>query len=392
MCASFRHSRAGFDPADAKPPLQQGWQIHAPNRHCGAQPTASETSGYKPRNIASSHRGFGLARRPLMRRAAPLTGAVRAASSEEMHDMAENRWYDDDYRRDDRRSWTERAGDEVRSWFGNDEAQIRRGNDERHDRYPYGGERPGREQSEYGYDRTGGATTWRGGRDFGGDERSRHGSGWGESGRSGDFGRRAGDWGRNSPEYGAPESSRGEWGRGFGGEDRRQYGRGGQYGSSSYDRGQLRRDYGDWTPGAASGARDWENREWQGGEWGRPGPDPGAPRGWGRESFAGRGPKGYRRSDERIREEVSDALTADPLVDASEITVQVEEGHVTLTGTVVAREQKRRAEDVAERISGVSDVSNNLRVNKADYTKAEERRDPAHIVTPSVVAPEGQKR
>jgi Flp pilus assembly secretin CpaC len=89
---------------------------------------------------------------------------------------------------------------------------------------------------------------------------------------------------------------------------------------------------------------------------------------------------------------VSDALTADPLVDASEITVQVEEGHVTLTGTVVAREQKRRAEDVAERISGVSDVSNNLRVNKADYTKAEERRDPAHIVTPSVVAPEGQKR
>ena len=34
-----------------------------------------------------------------------------------------------------------------------------------------------------------------------------------------------------------------------------------------------------------------------------------------------------------------------------------------LTGTVFQREDKRRAEDMAERISGVKDVRNNLRVS-----------------------------
>ena len=89
---------------------------------------------------------------------------------------------------------------------------------------------------------------------------------------------------------------------------------------------------------------------------------------------------------------MSDALTADPLVDASEIVVQVENGHVTLTGTVLAREQKRRAEDCAERVSGVEDVTNNLRVNKQDYTKADERQDVSRMVTPSVVTPGGENR
>src|SRR5687768_5171077 len=37
--------------------------------------------------------------------------------------------------------------------------------------------------------------------------------------------------------------------------------------------------------------------------------------------YAGRGPKGYQRSDERIKEEVCDRLTADPDVDALEIEV-----------------------------------------------------------------------
>ena len=38
---------------------------------------------------------------------------------------------------------------------------------------------------------------------------------------------------------------------------------------------------------------------------------------------------------------------------------------MTLTGTVRTRDQKRRAEDCAESISGVSEVVNNIRV-KAD--------------------------
>lgn len=51
-------------------------------------------------------------------------------------------------------------------------------------------------------------------------------------------------------------------------------------------------------------------------------------------TFAGRGPKGYQRSDERIREDISDRLTEAPDVDASDITVAVSSREVILTGTV----------------------------------------------------------
>jgi osmotically-inducible protein OsmY len=78
----------------------------------------------------------------------------------------------------------------------------------------------------------------------------------------------------------------------------------------------------------------------------------------------GRGPKGYQRSDDRIREDVDDRLSDDPYVDASEIEVSVSNGEVTLSGTVDGREAKRRAEDIADRVSGVRHVQNNLRVQQ----------------------------
>jgi hypothetical protein len=81
-------------------------------------------------------------------------------------------------------------------------------------------------------------------------------------------------------------------------------------------------------------------------------------------NYAGRGPKDYQRSDDRVREEISDCMTDDPLLDASEITVEVKQGVVTLSGSVTSRDQKRRAEDVADRTSGVKDVSNQLRVTR----------------------------
>lgn len=83
-----------------------------------------------------------------------------------------------------------------------------------------------------------------------------------------------------------------------------------------------------------------------------------------RPSFRGRGPKNYQRSDERIREEVCERLTMDHDVDATEIDVQVSSGVVTLDGTVSERRAKRIAEDLAERVYGVSDVQNNLRVTR----------------------------
>ena len=83
-----------------------------------------------------------------------------------------------------------------------------------------------------------------------------------------------------------------------------------------------------------------------------------------RPHFVGRGPKGYQRSDDRIREEICDRMTEDAMLDASEIEVDVRQGEVTLAGSVTSRDQKRRAEDVAERISGVRDVTNQLRVTR----------------------------
>jgi hypothetical protein len=40
---------------------------------------------------------------------------------------------------------------------------------------------------------------------------------------------------------------------------------------------------------------------------------------------------------------------------------------VTLTGTVNSREDKRRAEDIAESVSGVTNVENRLRVKQGRY-------------------------
>ena len=87
-------------------------------------------------------------------------------------------------------------------------------------------------------------------------------------------------------------------------------------------------------------------------------------------SFRGKGPRGYVRSDERIREMVCDILTDDDHVDASNVEVTVKNGEVTLSGSVDDREQKRRAEDILEHVSGVHDVINNLRVGSVSQTRS----------------------
>jgi hypothetical protein len=80
------------------------------------------------------------------------------------------------------------------------------------------------------------------------------------------------------------------------------------------------------------------------------------------QGHRGKGPAGYIRSDERIRENVCEALSDDDRVDASNIEVTVKSGEVTLAGTVEDRLQKRLAEECIENISGVNDVQNLLRV------------------------------
>jgi osmotically-inducible protein OsmY len=182
--------------------------------------------------------------------------------------------------------------------------------------------------------------------------------GWG-----GGYGRE-GYGGRSSDEsYAGYEGSFGGYAREAG------YGREGGYGPG-YGRGGGRGGYGregyrGRGPGEGRGL--WERATDEVASWFG---DEEAARRRREVDHRGRGPKGYKRSDERIREDVSDRLADDPYVDASEVEVGVSGGEVTLSGTVDGRAARRRAEDLAEGVSGVAHVQNNLRVRRQDPSGA----------------------
>jgi osmotically-inducible protein OsmY len=234
----------------------------------------------------------------------------------------------------DERGFVERAGDEVRSWFGDDEAGRRRRLDEQErgrerERWGSGSSRWGDERS-YSSDRDygDGDYGWRGRPDR--DWSTRSDRDWSTGPRQAGTGI---NWERQSsrPEYRNDEYSRSEYSRPEYNEFSRQS-YGGPYGSERF------------------GSREWSSSE----RWRAPGP------------YVGKGPRGYQRSDERIREEINDRLTAHGWIDASDVECRVQNGEVTLTGHVDSREAKRTAEDIAEAIPGVREVNNQLRVRHLD--------------------------
>jgi osmotically-inducible protein OsmY len=79
-------------------------------------------------------------------------------------------------------------------------------------------------------------------------------------------------------------------------------------------------------------------------------------------SHRGRGPKGYRPSDERLREIICERLTDDPFIDASDVAVSVDNGAVTVQGTVQVRRQKYAIEDLIADVPGVTELHNDIRV------------------------------
>lgn len=310
------------------------------------------------------------------------------------------RGYDDD-RDSGRRAWSDRAGDEVRSWLGDDDARRRREFDEREERArdwsrDHGG------TADAGY-----ARTWR--------DRDEPRRGYDEmrTGYDNRGGDRYGDRGAYSPSHSERPSWR-ESGRGASRAEARHSGehygeyRGDRMSSEQgYDRdratgwNRYSRDprgdsspnpnaYGPTNPSAANwdrGREPW--RTWGDSDYGYRSTQQhttGSP--WTRDSYSGRGPKGYQRSDDRIREDVSDRLTRDHDVDASDITVEVQSGEVTLTGTVPSRDQKRCAEDCAESVPGVSEVTNNLRVQRNDTW----RSNPASVQSPETAAANAQPK
>jgi osmotically-inducible protein OsmY len=85
-----------------------------------------------------------------------------------------------------------------------------------------------------------------------------------------------------------------------------------------------------------------------------------------KKNHVGKGPKGYKRADERIYDDVCDLLFRCPEVDATEIEVSVKEGEVKLQGNVDTRQTKKKAELLIENISGVVDVHNELIIGLAE--------------------------
>jgi hypothetical protein len=113
---------------------------------------------------------------------------------------------------------------------------------------------------------------------------------------------------------------------------------------------------GDWNARGGSHGQSWEG---SGGGTGYS-----AAGSWMAGPHSGRGPQGYQRSDARIEEDICEHLTHHGMLDATGIQVQVENGEVTLTGTVESRQAKRLAEDVLDSISGIRDIHNQLRVQR----------------------------
>lgn len=194
---------------------------------------------------------------------------------------------------------------------------------------------------EYGNQRFGGSDSSRRYRSqgFGGDQ----GAGRYQGGQSGGYGQNYGDISNRGFQGRDHQQDQG-WGEDDSESQGRDQGNRGDRGSWREYNEQAFGDQGAGNRGRGAGGRAAGSR--QGGQ------------------HSGRGPKGYRRGDERIQEDINEELTHHPEIDASDIEVKVSNGEVTLTGTDDNREAKRMAEDVAEGVSGVSDVHNQIRVQK----------------------------
>ncbi|GEM_PF-4951652 len=76
----------------------------------------------------------------------------------------------------------------------------------------------------------------------------------------------------------------------------------------------------------------------------------------------GKGPKAFTRTDERLKEHVSELLMEHGEIDATHVVVEVKNGEVSLSGLVEDRFQRRAIEDMVESIYGVKDVHLTLKI------------------------------
>jgi hypothetical protein len=89
--------------------------------------------------------------------------------------------------------------------------------------------------------------------------------------------------------------------------------------------------------------------------------------------YTGFEPKGYRRPDHRLMNDICERLAQHGLINAQDIWVGVNQGDVSLAGRVDNRQQKHMAEDVAATVFGVREIHNRLRVGTG---AGEQEREP----------------
>lgn len=82
------------------------------------------------------------------------------------------------------------------------------------------------------------------------------------------------------------------------------------------------------------------------------------------------GPKGYQRSDDRIREQVVERLMDGTQIDLQDVECHVKDGVVTLSGTVKSRHCRHELENIADSVWGVKEVENNVKVRREDESGA----------------------
>jgi BON domain-containing protein len=261
------------------------------------------------------------------------------------------------------------------------------------------GSRSWRDDDENGYEQ--GRSQYGGPRERDINEQSgstgRH-AGYGDFGR-GDYGGGRSGWSGQERHgqggHGQGNYSTGDYGRrseyGYGGSagsiERSRFGQGqGQSGGRSwnepYGEGQQYTPRGEYSGERGEYGEEWTRPQGQGQGYGNPGY--GRSQGYGPQGSGvgyagqgygygsqqgtgehrGKGPKGYQRSDERIKEMLCERLRDDPAIDPSEVTITVQGGVITLEGTVDSRQTKNAIEEIAEQF-GTQDVQSNLRVQRS---------------------------
>lgn len=229
------------------------------------------------------------------------------------------------------RGWVEKSRDEIASWFGDEEAERRR----RMDRMEHDRERSSENLGDRYSERYSSRDIAQGHERFGS---------WPESSQYQQY-RRNNEYGNRQPMQDRFPASDRFSGRNFDDHELRPY---------EGNWGTTRGRESEFTTGSGSYLAPWATSQSS-----------------LREMRGRRGPRNYKRSDERISDDIHEKIDRHLDVDAREVIIEVKDGDVTIRGTVFSRADKRLVEEMAEDVFGVKNVQNMLRVNREEAIPGE---------------------